>query len=93
MPPTLKKWGRFRLFRVCVCVRVLGHGDIILKFHVWIPLLVYPLLMSYMVQGLVFLNELLLKYDYFCRYTTILENHTMDYHGDPTILHNPNVFI
>ena len=56
-------------------------------------LFVNPLLISYLVQSLVFLNELLQKYEYFCRYIPILENHTMDYHGDPTISHNPNVFI
>ena len=42
MPPTLKKWGTylFRLVRVCVCVCLcacMGHGDIVLKLHVWIP--------------------------------------------------------
>ena len=40
MAPTLKKWGTywFRLVRVYVCVCVcMGHGDIVLKLHVWIP--------------------------------------------------------
>ena len=40
MPPTLKKWGTywFWLVRVCVCLYVcMGHGDIVLKLHVWIP--------------------------------------------------------
>ena len=40
MPPTLKKWGIywFQLVRVCVCMCVcMGHGDIVLKLHVWIP--------------------------------------------------------
>ena len=44
MPPTLKKWGTywFRLVHVCVCVCVyvcvcMGHQDIVLKLHVWIP--------------------------------------------------------
>ena len=39
---------------------------------IYVILLVYPLLISYMVQSLVFLNELLLKYEYFCRYIPIL---------------------
>ena len=43
MPPTLKKWGTywFRLVRVCVCgvysCACMGHRDIVLKLHVWIP--------------------------------------------------------
>ena len=40
MPPTLKKRGTywFRLVRVCVCVcACMGHRDIVLKLHVWIP--------------------------------------------------------
>ena len=46
MPHALKKWGTywFQLVRVYVCMNVcmcmcvcMGHGDIVLKLHVWIP--------------------------------------------------------
>ena len=42
MPPTLKKWGAYCFWLVCVCVRsvVLPFKKIssyFLKFHIWIP--------------------------------------------------------
>ena len=36
MPLTLKKCGTYWFRLVRVCVRM-GHGDIVLKLHVWIP--------------------------------------------------------
>ena len=35
MPPTLKKVGDI-LVSACLCL-CMGHGDIVLKLHVWIP--------------------------------------------------------
>ena len=46
-----------------------------------------------LVPSLVFLDKLLLRYVYICRYSPILYNNIIDCHGNHAILHNLNILL